>query len=63
MTRDRVPVAVVQVSSGSEIIVPLSMLKSLIGTTYKGTRDEEPTLGYYLFLEAGSPPVEKKTFG
>ena len=61
MTRDRVPVAVVQVSSGSEIIVPLSMLKSLIGTTYKGTRDEEPTLGYYLFLEAGASPISEKT--
>ena len=60
MTRDRVPVAVVQVSSGSEIIVPLSMLKSLIGTTYKGTRDEEPTLGYYLFLEAGASPLGEK---
>ena len=64
MTRDRVPVAVVQVPNGSEIIVPLSMLKSLIGSTYKGTKDEKPTLGYYLFLEAGASPIsEKKSFG
>tara|TARA_R100000951_G_scaffold60984_1_gene51245 strand:- start:12700 stop:14301 length:1602 start_codon:yes stop_codon:yes gene_type:complete len=61
MTRDRVPVAVVQTSKDSkEIVVPLSMLKSLIGSTYKGAIGETPGPGYYLFLEAGASPLGEK---
>ena len=61
MTRDRVPVAVVQTSKDSkEIVVPLSMLKSLIGSTYKGATGETPGPGYYLFLEAGAEPLGEK---
>jgi len=59
MTKDRVPVAVVKVNDKS-IVVPLSRIKSLIGSTYKGATGETPGTGYYLFLEAGAEPLGEK---
>ena len=53
------PIAVVEFESGKTVVVPLSVVGSQISSTYKGTKDEVKSTGYYLYVKATGDKLER----